>query len=265
MVQIRDCSKTMVRRTFVPLFGLEQSIHEFCHGCCHLVNRTAVKQLYMYYYIFLVHFHCGCTNPVTKTQQCFSFVPGLNTVARTNMVLILNKTSNREEKCSPESPKYRTASGEKLLSTRMSQEWAQINLEVPGAAISWMDATEKGSGSPTAHFVCAEDLLFFLLWPLSQEDLHYSRNTRTFRAQLKEDTAQRRTMSDEAFLADVGYKKRSWCGETSLTKGVCQKHGETGFPCGNDCARFRKRKPNSPKLSKHTAAWDTVGCWGRWK
>lgn len=92
----------------------------------------------MYYYIFLVHLHCGYTNPVTKTQLCFSSVPSLNTVARTNRVLIHNKTSNREreEKCSPESLKCGTASGEKLLSTRMSQEWTQVNLEVPGAAIS---------------------------------------------------------------------------------------------------------------------------------
>lgn len=199
------------------------------------------------------------------------------------MVLIHNKANNREreEKCSPESHKYRISSGGKLLSTRMRQKWTRVNLEVPGAAASWRDVTEKGSGSPTAYFVCAGDFLFpplphfwttlipsgvrttlplsLLLWAPSQEALHYCRSTRAFWAQLEMNTAERRTKNDRAFLADEGYKKRPRCGETSLTKGVCQEHGETGLQCGNDTARFRKRKL---KLSKHTATW---WCWEKWK
>lgn len=151
----------------------------------------------------------------------------------------------------------------------MSQEWTWINLEVPGAAaISWEGVPGKESGSPTACFVCAEDLLFpplphfwtllisrgvrtmlplsLLLWPPSQEALYYFRNTwGHFR--LKMNMAERRMMNDKAFLADVGYKKRSRCGETSLTKGVCQKHGEIGFQCGNDTARFREEKTKQPE------------------
>lgn len=231
----------------------------------------------------MVLFHCDYRNPVAKIQLCFSSVPVLNTVACTNMVLIHNKANNRvrEEKCSPESHKYGISSGGKLLSTRMRQKWTRVNLDVPGAAASWRDVTKKGSGSPTAYFVCAGDFLFppllhfwtalipsgvrttlplsLLLWAPSQEALHYCRSTRAFWAQLEMNTAERRTKNDRAFLADVGYKKRPRCGETSLTKGVCQEHGETGLQCGNDTARFRKRKL---KLSKHAATW---GCWEKWK
>lgn len=54
-------------------------------------------------------------------------------------------------------------------------------------------------------------------------------------------------MNDKAFLADVGCKKRSRCGETSLTKGVCQKRGETGFQRGNDTTKIRKEKTKQPE------------------
>ena len=54
-------------------------------------------------------------------------------------------------------------------------------------------------------------------------------------------------MNDKVFLADVGYKKRSWCGKTSLTNGVCQKRGETGFQCKNDTTKFIKGKKNHPE------------------
>lgn len=120
----------------------------------------------MHYYTFLVHFYCGYRNPVTKIKLCFSSIRSLNTVARTNTVLIHNKVSNRErkEKCSPESHKYGISSGEKLLSTRMSQEWTWVNLEVPGADISWRDVSEDVP-QPT---LCVLRIFFFLLFPTSE-------------------------------------------------------------------------------------------------
>lgn len=186
MVQPRDCSKTMVKRTFVPPFALVQSIRKFCHGYfCHLVNRAAIKQLCMYYDPFLVHFHHGYKNPVTKIQLCFSSVPSVNSVIHTNMVLIHNKTSNREreEKCDPESHKYG-------ISSPLHQNEPGVNMGKLGGA--WGSCLLRGchwegGGSPQAYFMSAEDLLFpplphfwilhisrtmvplsLLLWPPSQ-------------------------------------------------------------------------------------------------
>lgn len=207
MVQLRDCRKIMVKRTLVPLLALYKvSMNSAMDTSATLPTQQQLNNFICIYYIFLAHFHCGYRNPVTKIQLCFSSIPSLNTVARTNTVLIHNKTSNREreEKCNAESHKDGISSAEKLLSTRMSQEWTWVNVEVPGADISWKDVPEKKSGSPTDYFVCTEGLfpplpnfwtplissgvrtmlpLSLLLWPLIKEALHYFRNTRTFWAE----------------------------------------------------------------------------------
>jgi len=52
------------------------------------------------------------------------------------------------------------------------------------------------------------------------------------------NAAERKMMNDKVFLADMGYKERSWCGKTSPTNRVCQKCGETVFLYKNDITKF---------------------------